>query len=55
MSSKFLTANKRFCVVAPLPTVTQQNDQLSRPFSAAHHSGHSTRILIIRSHECNHG
>ena len=48
MNSKSRAANKRSRVVAPLPTVTQQNDRLSRPFLAAHRSGHGSRILIIR-------
>ena len=34
MNSKSRAANKRSRVVAPLPTVTQQNDRLSRPFLA---------------------
>ncbi len=56
MNSIFRAANKRFCVAAPFPTGTQQNERLSRSFSVAHHySGQGSRILIIPSREFNHG
>jgi hypothetical protein len=55
MSLRFRAANKRLCVVAPLPTGTQQNGRLSRSFSAAPHSRQGSSILIIREREFNHG